>query len=114
MSDIEYQVSEFFLEPGGKPGRERSMAVTAKKSWIPRGGRWTADGEDTVRTEFDSVTSMIKHLPEFGEERKAKYLINRVLDVGGPIKVLWKRDSRGDLITLKACTGGEIRIQFAG
>ena len=90
------------------------MAVTAKNSWIPRGGRWTADGEDTVRTEFDSVTSMIRNLPEFGKERKAKYLINRVREVGGPITVLWKTDSRGDPITLEATTGGKIKIQLVG
>ena len=90
------------------------MAVTAKKSWISADEIWTAKGEDTVQAEFDSVTSMIENLPEFGEERKARYLINRVREVGGPITVLWKSDSRGDPITLEATTGGKIRIQLVG
>lgn len=114
MSDIEYQVSEFCLQSGEKSGRERSITVTAKNSWILPGGGWTADGEDTVQAEFDSVTSMIENLPEFGEERKARYLINRVGKVGGPITVLWKTDWRGDPITLEATTGGKIKIQLVG
>jgi len=114
MSDIEYQVSEFCLQSGEKSGRERSITVTAKNSWIPAGGRWTADGKDTVRAKFDSVTSMIRNLPELGKKDKAKYLIDRVREVGGPITVLWKTDSRGDPITLEATTGGKIRIQLVG